>query len=89
MAGYRFAGGDLDKLTQNQELLVALVAEEMIEYQVKLAGGEMKGVRSKARRGKKGKDSDPYGDRLALNKRIKNAAKEFTPEELAECYKPL
>lgn len=61
----------------------------MIEYQVKLAGGEIKGGRSKALRGKKGKESDPYGDRLALNKRIKNAAKEFTKEELAECYKPL
>ena len=49
----------------------------------------MKGGRAKALRGKNGKESDPYGDRLALNKRIKNAAKEFTPEELAECYKPL
>ena len=61
----------------------------MIEYQVKLAGGEMKGGRAKALRGKNCKESDPYGDRLALNKRIKNASKEFTKEELAECYKPL
>lgn len=49
----------------------------------------MKGGRSKALRSKKGKESDPYGDHLALRKRIKNAAKEFTQEELAECYKPL
>ena len=89
MAGDRFAGGDLDKLTQNQELLVALVAEEMIEYQVKLAGGEMNGGRAKALRGKNGKESDPYGERLAINKLVKNGAKEFTKEELAECYKPL
>jgi len=61
----------------------------MIEFQVKLAGGEMKGGRAKALRSKRGKDSDPYGDQLALRKRIKDGAKEFTKEELAKCYKPL
>jgi len=40
----------------------------MIEFQVKLAGGEMKGGRAKALRSKRDKDSDPYGDQLALRK---------------------
>ncbi len=49
----------------------------------------MKGGRAKALRSKRDKDSDPYGDQLALRKRIKDGAKEFTKEELAKCYKPL
>jgi len=49
----------------------------------------MKGGRAKGLRSKKGKESDPYGERLAINKLVKNGAKEFTKEELAECYKPL
>ena len=65
---------------------MALVAEEMLEYQIKLAGGEVKRPR-RALRGKK--EEDPYGDQLALRKRIKGAAKTFTEEDIKSCLKPL
>jgi len=38
--GYRFANGNLEDLTYNQEILVARIAEEKIKYDVRLAGGK-------------------------------------------------
>ena len=88
IAGYRFCGGNLDDLTYNQELLVALIAEEQIKYQVKLAGGEIKetGRRRKKRRSK---DDDAYGKQLELNKWMKEQAKAFTEMDFEKYTKPL
>lgn len=88
IAGYRFCGGNLDDLTYNQELLVALIAEEQIKYQVKLAGGEVKET-GRRRKRKKDKNDDAYGRQLELNKWVKEQAKAFTQEDLAKYTKPL
>mgnify|MGYP001472157351 CR=1 FL=1 len=88
IAGYRFCGGNLDDLTYNQELLVALIAEEQIKYQVKLAGGEVKET-GRRRKRKKAKNDDAYGRQLELNKWVKEQAKAFTEEDLAKYTKPL
>jgi len=88
IAGYRFCGGNLDDLTYNQELLVALIAEEQIKYQVKLAGGEVKET-GRRRKRKKAKNDDAYGRQLELNKWVKEQAKAFTQEDLAKYTKPL
>lgn len=88
IAGYRFCGGNLDDLTYNQELLVALIAEEQIKYQVKLAGGEVK-ESGRRRKRKKAKNDDAYGRQLELNKWVKEQAKAFTQEDLAKYTKPL
>ena len=88
IAGYRFCGGNLDDLTYNQELLVALIAEEQIKYQVKLAGGEVKenGRRRKKRRGK---EDDAYGKQLELNKWMKEQAKSLKAEDFEKYTKPM
>lgn len=60
----------------------------MLEYKIKLAGGKVENRRPRrSSKGKKG--SDPYGEQLALRKRIKEGAKMFTEEELKSCFKPL
>jgi len=87
LAGYRFCSGNLDDLTYNQELLVALIAEEQIKYQVKLAGGEIK--ESGRRRRRKKKEEDRYGKQLELNKWMKDQAKAFTENDFEKYTKPL
>ena len=67
---------------------MALIAEEQIKYQVKLAGGEIKetGRRRKKRRSK---DDDAYGKQLELNKWMKDQAKAFTENDFEKYTKPL
>lgn len=84
IAGYRLAGGNADDLTPNQELFVALVAEEQTMFQARLAGADVKERPRKSR-----KSEDPYGDLLEKRAELKRMDEEFrkNPDEFLN--KPL
>ena len=84
IAGYRFAGGNADDLTPNQELFVALVAEEQTMFQARLAGADVKERPRKARKGQ-----DPYGDILERRERMKRMDEEFGKNPDKFLNKPL
>jgi hypothetical protein len=87
--GYRFANGNLEDLTYNQEILVARIAEEKIKYDVRLAGGEVNDSprRSKRALRRKKDTEDWYGQQLEFKKRLEESAKEFV--DYSDCMKPL
>lgn len=84
IAGYRFAGGNADDLTPNQELFVALIAEEQTIFQARLAGADVKERPRKSRKGE-----DPYGDMLQKRAEYARMDEEFrkNPDEFLN--KPL
>ena|GEM_PF-1650231 len=84
IAGYRLAGGNADDLTPNQELFVALVAEEQTMFQARLAGADAKERPRKSR-----KSEDPYGDLLEKRAELKRMDEEFRKNPNDFLNKPL
>ena len=85
LAGYKLAGGCIDDLTCNQELFVALVAEEELRLKARLAGAKVPPARRHtASTGKQ----DHYGELLEQQKRMLEQGKN-EEEHIEKCGKPL
>jgi len=85
LAGYRLAGGCIDDLTCNQELFVALVAEEELRLKARLAGAKVPPAR---RHTSSTGQRDNYGELLEQQKRMRELQK--NDEEISmKCGKPL
>lgn len=84
IAGYRFAGGNADDLTPNQELFVARVAEEQIKFQARLAGTKVEDRPRRARQ-----SDDPYGEMLKRREMMRQMDAEFRKNPEQFLNKPL
>jgi hypothetical protein len=76
VAGYRLADGNVDDLTCDQELFVAMVAYEQIKFRARLAGADVKDNPRRSS-GNSDRKQDRYGELLEKRRKMKEMDLQF------------